>query len=155
MPRSLSYAQLLFLEEQRAALLLGRFWPVIKVLALAYVIFSIVLIVRSYRSMPRSAFVAIAFLIGLACLATLVVLYCNAVTIVEAANVQIRLAIASRITFFSRTVPIGQIVSVGLTDMSPDRKVLTIMPGSLYFMVRKKCVRLSACAWVCPNTARS
>jgi len=138
---NLSYAQPLFLEEQRASEVLGGFvhtmWTIAGVQVLAC---TIAVIVLGHR-IPNSL---IGMILGAAVLVVCVILLLTSflgVTVVEPAEVQIRLSVRG-VTVWKRTIGMSEILSAESTRFGDSKMVLQLLQGDVNFMTNKQCVRL-------------
>jgi hypothetical protein len=140
-PPELSYAQPLFLEEQRASAVLGNFsfamWSIAGGVILAVAIAFIVAHNRLPSALMGVLLIASVLVAGVVSVMTMLI----GITVVEPADLQIRLTLLG-FTVWKRTIPLAKIQSAELSTPGGGPMILQWMQGDLGFMTRKQCVRL-------------
>ena len=137
----LSYAQPLFLEEQRASDVLQDFSFVMWSIAVAMLFVVLVVIVVLRHRIPAPL---VGVLMGACVLVVGVILLINrinGITVIEPGDLQIRLSLLG-MTVWKRTIPVSEIQSAELSTSSGGPMVLQWMQGDVGFMTRKQCVRI-------------
>jgi hypothetical protein len=137
----LSYAQPLFLEEQRAAQVLGGFVNTMWTIAAVQFLGCMIAVALLYHRIHHAL---IGLILGAGVLVFGIVMLCVnfvGITVLESAELQIRLT-GFGLTVWKRTIRLTEILSAELTPFRENRSVLQLMQGDVNFMTNKQCVRL-------------